>query len=261
MLDIYVGKGAGRYIIPQIENSKRRIWICSPLIDPEYANLLVRKAHEGVDVRVITSSSSNNIHSLRILKGDTNRETAPRKFNSTALLYALCVALTPLLIPIYYAYKLSRKLKLQVRTYTIDTSIALSLFVTMFLLYVHSFYIGAKMPDIYYKTLTVTMAVLPVIYMIITYFKTIHVKAMEQAAQYTVKNLNIVLTTYPKDVQINTKIYIIDNIAILSSANLTNEDMWHNIEHVIVFTEEDKVRKIEQEFQKLLTLEGYQQCQ
>ena len=53
-------KGAGKEIVEAIENAKKRIWVCSPFISSRYANILVRKALAGVDVKVVTSPKNDS---------------------------------------------------------------------------------------------------------------------------------------------------------------------------------------------------------
>lgn len=55
-----VGRGAGRAIAAAVASASRRIWISSPWIGASYVKVLVDKALAGVDVRVITTDLPDN---------------------------------------------------------------------------------------------------------------------------------------------------------------------------------------------------------
>ncbi len=56
-MDIHVGRGVGLIIERAILSAERRIVVCSPWISEKYAEILSRKAREGVEVHVVTSEA------------------------------------------------------------------------------------------------------------------------------------------------------------------------------------------------------------
>lgn len=65
----YVGRGVGAHFINDLFMAERYIYVVSRWISPEYAEKLVSKAREGVEVRVITSNDKEKNHqkALKIL--------------------------------------------------------------------------------------------------------------------------------------------------------------------------------------------------
>ncbi|MCK5333153.1 MAG: phosphatidylserine/phosphatidylglycerophosphate/cardiolipin synthase family protein [Candidatus Aenigmarchaeota archaeon] len=57
---INIGRGVGNDLEDLLLNAKKRIWIVSPWISKKYASLLLKKHQEGVDVKLITTTSYNN---------------------------------------------------------------------------------------------------------------------------------------------------------------------------------------------------------
>jgi phosphatidylserine/phosphatidylglycerophosphate/cardiolipin synthase-like enzyme len=58
-INVRIGRGF-RDLVEEIQSARKRVWVMSPWISPEYAQLLVRKASEGVDVRVFTTDDLGN---------------------------------------------------------------------------------------------------------------------------------------------------------------------------------------------------------
>ena len=57
---INIGRGVGNDLEDMLLNAKKRIWIVSPWISKKYATLLLKKHQEGIDVKLITTTSYNN---------------------------------------------------------------------------------------------------------------------------------------------------------------------------------------------------------
>ncbi len=142
-LELHFEVGVGKHVEPLLRGATRRIWICSPWIDLEYAKLLVEKARQGVDVRIVTSDDVNNKGTIEML--NMSKEASVREN------VALNLALKTLSAPLPHA-----------------------------------------------------------------------------------------------------KIYVIDDVALVGSANLTEAGMWRNLELAIVLREPDLVKEIEQQFLKIL---------
>ena len=62
----------GQYVLPSIQGATKSIDIVSPYLSPEYAQLLISRAEQGIIVRLITSDANNHRHqqALRTLRTD-----------------------------------------------------------------------------------------------------------------------------------------------------------------------------------------------
>ncbi len=91
MARTYTGRDTGRILEGLLKRARRRLWVSTPYLSPEYAALLERKHREGVDVRLVTSDSPVNRRALARLA-----VTQPRGFWETLaswILYLLAVLL------------------------------------------------------------------------------------------------------------------------------------------------------------------------
>ncbi len=52
--DIYIGQGAGKKLLNDIENARKTIKIVSPYLSPSFTKSLIEKKKEGIDVQLIT---------------------------------------------------------------------------------------------------------------------------------------------------------------------------------------------------------------
>lgn len=70
--DIYIGKGAGKKLMEDIDNAKQSVKIVSPFLSPFLVKKLIDLNHSGVDVQLITTDTiedffgdrERNIHQL-----------------------------------------------------------------------------------------------------------------------------------------------------------------------------------------------------
>ncbi|MEB3851844.1 MAG: phospholipase D-like domain-containing protein [Desulfurococcales archaeon] len=62
------GRRLGRLVEPILAGAKRRVWVATPFISREYAELLASKARAGASVRLVTSDAPENRESLRALR-------------------------------------------------------------------------------------------------------------------------------------------------------------------------------------------------
>jgi hypothetical protein len=69
----YSGSNAGSKIRPLINGAKESIWIVSPWLGKEYAELLGTLSQKGIEVRIITSMVDFNLESLEILRACENQ--------------------------------------------------------------------------------------------------------------------------------------------------------------------------------------------
>ncbi|MCW3984742.1 MAG: phospholipase D family protein [Candidatus Bathyarchaeota archaeon] len=68
----YSGTNAGSKIRPLIDNAKESVWVITPWLGKEYAELLAHLSQKGIDVRIITSRVDYNIESIKILNACMN---------------------------------------------------------------------------------------------------------------------------------------------------------------------------------------------
>ena len=175
------GKGVGREIEPLLRKAKRRIWVASPFISEKYAKLLIRKANEGVDVRVITTSKS-----AKLLRS--------KKFKAIkvfTLLTSLLSSAEPFLLPL--------PLALTLYLFRLEGILVVSLGILI------SFLFKSHLPLVTFLSLYVLM-----------------------------KRERLKVAVTPKTF-VHSKLYIIDDVAISGSANLTVSGLWRNYETVTVF--------------------------
>jgi len=59
-IEVSIGKAVGHVFEDLLISAKRRLWVVSPWISPEYADLILKKKAEGVDVQVITTNDYRN---------------------------------------------------------------------------------------------------------------------------------------------------------------------------------------------------------
>ena len=65
---INLGKGVGNELEELLLKAKKKIWIVSPWISKKYAELLLKKKEDDVDVKLITTTSYQNRSHLEGLK-------------------------------------------------------------------------------------------------------------------------------------------------------------------------------------------------
>ncbi|KXA95258.1 hypothetical protein AKJ65_02150 [candidate division MSBL1 archaeon SCGC-AAA259E19] len=70
-------RNAGEDVLPLLERAEEKITVYSPFISPKYAELLLEKSKDGVDVDVFTANTNANYHqkSLRILLRSSSQIT------------------------------------------------------------------------------------------------------------------------------------------------------------------------------------------
>ncbi len=53
--DIYIGRGAGKKLLHDLDNAQRSVKIISPFLSPNYVERLIQLKNKGIDVHLITS--------------------------------------------------------------------------------------------------------------------------------------------------------------------------------------------------------------
>jgi phosphatidylserine/phosphatidylglycerophosphate/cardiolipin synthase-like enzyme len=54
---LYMGKEAGKNVLDKVISAEKSIFICSPFLSPKYIAILRQKKDEGINVKLITSTS------------------------------------------------------------------------------------------------------------------------------------------------------------------------------------------------------------
>jgi phosphatidylserine/phosphatidylglycerophosphate/cardiolipin synthase-like enzyme len=113
--EISLGKGVGHVLEDIILGAEKRLWVTSPWVSPKYAEVLVKKAKDGVDVKLLTSNDLKNVAHRKSMKQmvsfkrKVERVPAYLSFVLTALFIALSSLSLPWLaltiFPIYIFYK------------------------------------------------------------------------------------------------------------------------------------------------------------
>lgn len=70
----FSGRSVGKYIEPKLRSAINSVYVCSPWISPEYAETLVRMAHKGIEIKIITSDDDLNQKTLSVLFGFSNEK-------------------------------------------------------------------------------------------------------------------------------------------------------------------------------------------
>jgi phosphatidylserine/phosphatidylglycerophosphate/cardiolipin synthase-like enzyme len=66
--EFHSGRGVGLIISDLLSQAKQKIWVCSPWISEKYADYLLKKKQEGLDIRLITTNDySINSNALKKL--------------------------------------------------------------------------------------------------------------------------------------------------------------------------------------------------
>jgi HKD family nuclease len=65
-------KNAGSVLLPLFEKATESVWIVSPWLSKQYAELLAQLSKRGLEVRLITSKVDTNLNALEVLRASEN---------------------------------------------------------------------------------------------------------------------------------------------------------------------------------------------
>lgn len=221
--DIYIGKGAGKMLLNDIQNAKKSIKIVSPYLSPFLIKELIELNKKNIEIQLITTdeiedfygSYEKNIHQLIIQhkQVDIEAEITRNKWIkiSKILLYVFFLFFALIIL---FTYILS------------DLKIIYGLIPMMLLLLIYNFYkLKIKNKKIY------------------NYFYT---------QLFPFKVFMSPQTTAFSDTFIHGKIYLIDDsVAYLGSLNFTSSGTKHNYETRIKTTDKQAILKIRDEINDL----------
>lgn len=223
--DIYIGKGAGKKLLHDINNAKRSVKIVSPYLSPFLIRELINLHRQGLKIELITSdnvedfngSSEKNIHKLIQQHRDIDFQAKEKRTK--------WIRITKILKKINFG--------------------------------IFSLMIGAA---IFIQEFWITLAFIPiiVIYTIIKIYKN-EIKYIRVFSSYNYSKLfpfKVYLspnTSNQSDTFIHSKIYIIDDeVAYLGSLNFTNHGTKENYETRIRIVDSEAIKKICEEFNDLM---------
>src|SRR5680860_1051847 len=63
--DVYIGTGAGKKLMDEIENAKRSVKIVSPFLSPFLVKKLIELRSNGIDVQLITTETIEDFYGDR----------------------------------------------------------------------------------------------------------------------------------------------------------------------------------------------------
>ncbi len=266
---VYSGRDCGKFIEPLIRNARRRLWIVSPYISREYAELLVEKAHQGVDVRVVTCDVDESRDAIRVLRLGVGRVLVLLGVVTLAVFVAANImhfaglrgvdsatlAISGLLAIVcnLLLLILNPRLWLAMLCATVAIAIALSNYLKIPLLrlllnavIIYQGYASAaalialSMHRPRIALVTYPSASPKTVSRAIPISSTVGYSTTYQPSK---PQLKIV----PPERMVHSKIYIGDDIAIVGSANLTHAGLWRNYETITIF-EGEEVREVEKMF-------------
>ncbi len=232
---VEVGRGVGKIVVAAISSAARRIWISSPWIGAYYARALIEKALAGVDVRVITSDLPDNdgkelaraaeIYGEEELREAALRAAYWRRRKRSASVVAVRDPLLLFLAAVLFAYfsvqepRYSALIAAGIGLAAIG--IALALYRVRALREVEQHLLSAE-AELERAN-----------------------KSLAIAREIIRRNLKA-LVVPTQQVFVHAKIYVIDDKAWISSANLTESGMSRNVEVLVEVDPAEAARRFEE---------------
>jgi phosphatidylserine/phosphatidylglycerophosphate/cardiolipin synthase-like enzyme len=221
--DIYIGKGAGKMLLNEIQNAKKSIKIISPYLSPFLIKQLIDLKRRNIEIQLITTDDiedfygnyEKNIHKLIIQNRETDIESENLRNKwtdiSKILFYIFC-GLIAVQILLYY----------------------------------------------FLKDLKVLFGVIPIIIVFLVYNLYKNKVKNKRIYNYFYSQLfpfKVYISPYKSDLSdtfIHGKIYLIDdNVAYLGSLNFTSSGTKYNYETRIKTTDQLAIQKIKDEINDL----------
>lgn len=226
--DIYIGKGAGKKLLNDIENAKESIRIVSPYLSPFLTKQLINLKKRNIDVQLITTDNikdfygqyDRNIHHLIIQNRETDQDAVKQRKRWIDIAKILLFIISSLFVALLgMAYWLK------------DEKIVFGLVPLVVLLFVHNLF----------KTKIKNKRIFSYWYSQLFPFK---VYMSPEATELS--------NTF-----VHGKIYLIDDrVAYLGSLNFTASGTKYNYETRIRTTDVNAVNEISNEIQHLFNHSG-----
>ncbi len=282
---IIVGRDAGKTLLKLIDNAKSRIWIITPYISRIYALKLLRKAlDEGVEVKLLIGSIPRNRGAINAVKGFIPKKTINPGIVGLTYGFALLLITLFLFIDNYSSSIISSifgdaliplTILLLISTIIITiigNPILISLvFVFGSIAFLYPYVCNLMSIEPFIRVLEGMRFALDVNYLYSLTLKWIEmlllslsiglvcyaIYLISKGQKLKVKAQKFMLRTFnPNRGFIHSKIYIIDDIAVIGSPNLTVGGLRRNIEAIVLIDEVDKVKSLEKTFVKLWSRYG-----
>lgn len=221
--DIYIGKGAGKMLLNEIQNAKKSIKIISPYLSPFLIKELIDLKRRNINVQLITTDDiedfygnyEKNIHNLIIQnrKTDIDAENLRNKW----------AYISKILLYVFWGL------------------IAVEILLAYFL-----------------KDMKVLFGIIPIIILFLVYSLYKNKVENKRIYNYSYSQLfpfRVFISPYKSDLSdtfIHGKIYLIDNnVAYLGSLNFTSSGTKYNYETRIKTTDKQAIQKIKEEINDL----------
>ncbi len=241
---VYTGRDCGKVIEPLLRKARKRIWIVTPYLSEDYASILVSKAREGVDIRVLVVDLSENRKAIRLL----GQVPKPR-IRVFPLRLALLIAMMTLVLYVFTLLapgSVSYLVFVSIALYALEAASELLLFLRSWSVWLGV--TGASIGLLYIAGVSITLqnairihvALATLVLLIICVIDLVYARRRPPIPRV---HLRIV----PKSKFVHSKIYIIDDVGIIGSANLTRAGLWHNMETIAIFTDKE-LNEIEEAF-------------
>jgi len=268
------GQGVGREIINAIKGAKRRIFIISPYISSDYAKLLLEKAKNGVNVKVITSKGRRtfstailSIYSGKISDRDLTMFEAHRRRRlrlMTTLITVYFFLLVLMLVsmnnlipdisqPLFYGSLVAIAAIASTITYFIDLRYAVVLVLGALIL---ALMLGVilKGPSIYAYVIAIFQILYP-IGIVMSYIKWSSARTYKGIIEEfgAPKKLIEIRFASSGEKFIHSKIYIIDDVGFSGSVNLTFKSINKNVETITRYEGED-IEELERQFSEIWSM-------
>jgi len=221
--DIYIGKGAGKKLMEDMQNARKSIKIISPFLSPFLIKELINSKNRGVDIELITvdgiedykDPSYKNIYQLIRQHRRTDEKAQNKRNRWRKIANLLLVGIVMLTITTFFLF-----------IYLKDTRILYGVILILLLLFVRYVYKkNIKKKRIYYYS----------------YSQLFPFKVYMSPEKHP-----------HSDTFIHGKIYIIDEaIVYLGSLNFTASGTKYNYETRIRTTDLETVKKVRDEFYNL----------
>lgn len=222
--DIYIGKGAGKKLLHDIENAQKSVKIVSPFLSPDYIKILIGLKERGLDIKLITSDEIEDYK-------DRNK-----------IIYQLIKQI----VVTDRKSEIQRDKLIKLKNWYI-ASFVLSIFLSISLGYFASsiFYYGLILSALLCLTLYFTDRMIR--------YKRIYNYHYEQLFPFKVF-ISPQRTNYSiqKSFYIHSKIYIIDDtIAYFGSVNFSKSGFFYNFESRIRITDKETISELKNLFEEL----------
>lgn len=204
-VDIKISRKIGSFFLDSMKNAKKRLWIMSPWLSPEYAKLAIEKKTQGVDVKVITSNNYIRSHREALQELTEGRKEVKRPENRKLKIMGITLILTGIIMVFITDFILLGLI-------ICGTGITL-------------YFIGRERRVIYWVS--------------------------------KIEDENLLVYNYTPAYPLHAKVYIVDDLIIVGSVNLTSIGLERSVESIALIQSDELVLDLSNtlnEIEKLIKL-------